>query len=482
MRPGGTGLNPNQPGLWNKPGGANKLPGNIGDNNRPGGIGNNRPGGIGYNRPGGIGNNRPGGIGDSRPGGIGNNIGNNVNIGNRPGGIGNNSGNRFGNNNININNSHNNIWNGGHNNYWNNGGGYGHYHGDWYHGSCNGNWYNRPAAWWGAGFISGAVVSSFMPYSWGYATYSNPYYVEPYPVGNTYVNYSQPIVMSAPPSDPPANPPADSDPLVPAPPTAEEQAAKMLGDARTAFYDQDYATALTQVDLAIQKSPSDPVLHEFRGLVLFATKKYDQAAPTIYAVLSAGPGWDWTTLVSLYPNVDVYTQQLRALEQYRKANPQSAQARFLLAYHYLTGGHSEAALTEFKEVVKLQPADQLSAQMVKTLTPPAEGELAPAPEDTAVATTPVTEDKLVGTWKATQPDSSIVELTVTSDKKFSWKFTQNKKPQEFTGTSTLADNLLILRPAEGPPLVGQVAMLADNKLNFRLDANNPGDQGLTFVR
>ena len=180
--------------------------------------------------------------------------------------------------------------------------------------------------------------------------------------------------------------------------------------------------------------------------------------------------------------MDTYTQQLRALEQYRKANPQSAQARFLLAYHDLTGGHSEAALTEFKEVVKLQPADQLSAQMVKTLTPPAEGEPVPTPEDTAVATTPVEAGKRMGAWKATPPDGTVVALTVTADNKFSWKFTQNKKPQEFTGTSTLADNLLILRPAEGPPLVGQVAMLADNKLNFRLDANNPGDQGLTFVK
>ena len=155
----------------------------------------------------------------------------------------------------------------------------------------------------------------------------------------------------------------------------------------------------------------------------------------------------------------------------------------MLAYHYLTGGHSEAALTEFKAVVKLQPTDQLSAQMVKTLTPPAaEGEPVPAPASTAVATTPVEADTLVGSWKAAQPDGSVVALTVSADNTFSWKFTQNKKPHEFTGTSTLADNLLILRPAEGPPLVGQVAMLADNKLNFRLDANNPGDPGLTFVR
>jgi hypothetical protein len=33
-------------------------------------------------------------------------------------------------------------------------------------------------------------------------------------------------------------------------------------------------------------------------------------------VLSVGPGWDWTTLIGLYPSIDVYTTQLRALEDF----------------------------------------------------------------------------------------------------------------------------------------------------------------------
>ena len=411
--------------------------------------------------------NKPGN--NNRTGGIGNNSGNNVNINNRGGNDFNNRGRNDFNNRMGM-------------GYGYNNGRYGYNHGNWYHGNYPYNrWYNRPAAWWGAGFIGGAVLSSYMPYSWGYSTYSNPYYVESYPVGSTTINYSQPIVSTAP-TDPPMDSSANSDPSIPTTSTAEDKASQMLTEARTAFYEEDYATALKKLDQAIQATPGDTVLHEFRGLILFATKKYDEAAPTIYAVLSAGPNWDWTTLISMYANVDIYTQQLRALEGYRRANPTSAQARFLLAYHYLTDGHDDAAREEFQEVVKLQPADQLSAQMVKMLTTPTEGESEPAPESSAVATTPVEASKLVGSWQATQPDGSLVTLTVTADNKFSWKFTQNKKPQEFTGTSTLADNLLILRPADGPPLVGQVAMLADNKLNFRLDANNPGDSGLTFVR
>ena len=69
---------------------------------------------------------------------------------------------------------------------------------------------------------------------------------------------------------------------------------------------------------------------------MFAQGKYKEAAAGLYSVLSVGPGWDWTTMCSLYPNVEVYTKQLRALEAAVKQNPQANDARFVLAYHYLT--------------------------------------------------------------------------------------------------------------------------------------------------
>ena len=134
-----------------------------------------------------------------------------------------------------------------------------------------------------------------------------------------------------------------------------------------AFMQGDYKTALAQVDQAIALVPNDTVLHEFRGLVLFALGRYKEAAAADYAVLSAGPGWDWTTLSGLYPNVDVYTQQLRTLEHYAKAHPAAAEARFLLAEHYLTCGYTDAAAAQFKEVVRLNPKDQLSSQLLRSI-------------------------------------------------------------------------------------------------------------------
>ena len=122
--------------------------------------------------------------------------------------------------------------------------------------------------------------------------------------------------------------------------------------------------------------PNDTTLHEFLALVLFAQGQYEQAAAPLYAVLSVGPGWDWTTLSGMYPDVATYTGQLRKLEAYITANPRSANARFVLAYEYLCEGHDENALAQLKQVVKLQPGDTLSAQLIARSQPP--GDTPPA--------------------------------------------------------------------------------------------------------
>ena len=247
----------------------------------------------------------------------------------------------------------------------------------------------------------------------------------------------------------------------------------------------DYASALAQVNQAIAILPNDPVLHEFRGLVLFATGQYQQAAGVIYAVLSAGPGWDWTTLSSLYPSVDIYTQQLRALEAYCKANPKSAEPRFLLAYEYLTCGSVDAAETELKQVVLLNPKDQLSAQLLSGLTAPA-GDAQPAAPATPPPVTPaapVTAAGLAGKWKASRPDGSSIALDLDKDSKYSWKYAQqDNKKQEFSGTYSVADNLLILNQDNNPAMVGQVTSQAGRSFNFKLVGASPSDPGLTFNR
>ncbi|MDB5337702.1 MAG: hypothetical protein JWN70_3321 [Planctomycetaceae bacterium] len=383
------------------------------------------------------------------------------------------------------------------------------YYGGWYHGNWHNNWdrpwYGRPIGWgygYGGAYMAGAMLTA--PWNWGYWGYSNPYYS--YSSGPAYLDYSQPVVSadtSGADADNTGDTPAQSvvagqndipgvavDQASP-----KDEAMQLFDTARVAFRSGDYAAALTQVEQALEKLPKDSVLQEFRALVLFAQQDYKGAAAPLYAVLSAGPGWDWTTLIHLYANIDVYTDQIRTLEEYRKAHPDSAEARFVLAYHYLTQGHGEAAAKELTKVVELNPRDTLSAQILKSLTPPAAGatddtpptpdsEVKPADSDVKPGDTkpakPLDLAKLVGNWTASRDDGSAFALSLTKDNKFKWKFTLNKKTQEYSGPYEVADNILILKQNDSPAMVFEVTPMGANSMNFKLAGGDPADPGLVF--
>jgi tetratricopeptide (TPR) repeat protein len=243
----------------------------------------------------------------------------------------------------------------------------------WYHGGWRG-WNYWPSFWggWGAGYGTGFALGemSDIGYVGPTIVYDNPYYV-PVPVGvpvapvviqesNTYVvppalDYSRPIQV---PSAQQVNQ-TDSD--------LATQSKQQMDLAVAAFKGGDYATAMRECDQAIELLPGDTNLHEFRALCQFARKKYKDAAGTLYAVLAAGPGWDWATLSSFYPNEEAYTRQLRALEGFARANPKDASAHFVLAYQYLVLNQPAAAIDQLAEVVKLQPNDKVSSGLLDAL-------------------------------------------------------------------------------------------------------------------
>ena len=385
------------------------------------------------------------------------------------------------------------------------------YYGNWYHGNWHNNWdrpwYGRPIGWgygwggYGGAFVAGAMLS---PWNWGYWGYSNPYYS--YSSGPAYLDYSQPIVSAdTTNADPNATDNAAAQTVVAGQtdipgvavdqPSPKDAAMQLFDTARVAFRSGDYEGALKQVEQALEKLPKDSVLQEFRALVLFAQQDYKGAAAPLYAVLSAGPGWDWTTLIHLYANIDVYTDQVRTLEEYRKVHPDSAEARFVLAYHYLTQGHGEAAAKELAKVVELNPRDALSAQILKSLTPPAAGdetpptpdsELKPADSDVKPGDTkpaqPIDQSKLIGNWTASRDDGSTFALTLTKDRKFTWKFTLNKKTQEYKGPYELADNVLILKQNDSPAMVFDLKPVGTDSFNFKLAGGDPADPGLVFSK
>jgi tetratricopeptide (TPR) repeat protein len=280
-------------------------------------------------------------------------------------------------------------------------------------------------------------------------------------------DYSQPIdTQSAP-------PPSD---------VADPAIAK-FDSARAAFATGDYAGALGLTDEALKVLPNDATLHEFRALVLFAVAKYDLAAGPLYAVLSVGPGWDWTTMAGLYPNIDVYTSQLRKLEAFITANPKSTSGRFVLAYHYLTQGNTDAAVGQLKEVVALAPQDTLSAQLVKQFSPPATTpDTAAAATAPQPATTPAKQGNLVGNWTAHPAGDTTIDLRIGDDETFTWKVTAKGKPRQLAGKWSLTNNLLTLaQEGDAGALVGRVSWQADDKWSFRVIGAGPEDQGLLFT-
>jgi tetratricopeptide (TPR) repeat protein len=82
------------------------------------------------------------------------------------------------------------------------------------------------------------------------------------------------------------------------------------------------------------------------------------------------PENEWANVVKnytqLYPNIQSYTDQLKALERARSAKPDDAAMRFLLGYHFGYLGYPKQAVAEFDKALDLQPKD-LGSQKLRDI-------------------------------------------------------------------------------------------------------------------
>jgi uncharacterized protein (TIGR03066 family) len=263
------------------------------------------------------------------------------------------------------------------------------------------------------------------------------------------------------------------------PPGVSADAVAKFDQARAAFLEGKYDEALKLTDAAVAQMPHDAVLHEFRSLVLFALKRYAESAAAIHAVLDVGPGWDWKTLSSLYPTVDVYTNQLRALETAADENPKAADLLFLLGYHYLTCGQPEPALNMFRRAAQLQPKDTVAAALVATLSP---RDAKPTAPSDAAAPTPVPADKVVGAWTAAGPGSASYSMNLGKDGKFTWAFSRGSRKQEAKGVYALEGNVLAMEPDTGGVMLAELTVKGQDSLHFKMVGGAKDDAGLDFRR
>lgn len=384
-----------------------------------------------------------------------------------------------------------------------------------------GSWTNVGWGWggwgWGGGFVGGLGwglgsglgwgLSSWVfgapCFSWGYANYVNPYFVPGVvPWGSSVTvlaldpvvsaigmtggdqvvfDYSQPIGVQA--------------QAAPAEPAADQEALAVFERARSAFKAGEYEQALRLTDQALRRLPTDATLHEFRALTLFALGRYAEAAGVLHAVLAVGPGWDWPTLIGLYSGIATYTEQVRALEAYRDAHREESAPRFVLAYHYLTQGHKDATIAELREVVRLQPNDALSAQLLESLDarPPAEIVIDANPPEARAAAQP--EPRLEapaqavrgfvprGTWVARPNADTTVTLSLSETDTFTWTVERKgQEPSKIEGSATVGNEILTLASDQSGALVGQMTNASDQEFTFRLLGSPAADPGLRFER
>ena len=381
------------------------------------------------------------------------------------------------------------------------------WHNNWYNGCWSGSWCNNwyvPLATGLTGWAIGASTSN-----WGYSySYSNPYYVQS---AQPAYNYSQPIVIYSDSSSAAASsaaPATDSQPAgqAAAQPaaqlsSAEQTAAKDFERALQVFKEGDYTQALVGVESALRLVPKDPIFHEFRALSLFALGEYQSAAAVLNSLLATAPGMDWTSMSSLYDDVDDYTKQLRRLEDHIRQKPDDAAANFVAAYHYLVLDDKDAAIDALKTVVKVQPKDLTASRLLATLEPPAPpksavaeklpagksesgnvvgekeaGEKNESPEEIDAPTT-----NLVGSWIA-KNDQTSIELTVTDEMNFVWKASMNGQNSELQGKLETTENSLAFETEKQGNLVGQAVSQGPDKFQFILLGAPVGDEGLTFER
>lgn len=360
--------------------------------------------------------------------------------------------------------------------------GYAGYAGPAGHWSRNwGAWYNGYAPAWGYGrwdylWDSYPVAMAFGATMWGISAvnwafgvsgYYNPYCDSAVYVDNQQVvSYTEPVVgdpayeIQTPTTEDATDDPVSTDSASPDPLT------QTFDEARQAFFGGTYDTALRITDQTLVKAPRDAAINEFRSLCLFALGQYRESAATIHAVLAAGPGWDWTTMISLYSDNEAYTKQLRNLEAYVRANPQSADAQFLLAYHYLTAGYKDEAVAMLKSVTQLEPKDDLAAQLVKMYSPVSE-------ESKQAADAPVPDlekpaypmEKLYGDWTA-MSNGGEFSLHLGDNDEFAWKFTRDGQPQSVSGAYIVRGNNLVMQPDTGGTMLSTITLEADQTLGF----------------
>lgn len=184
---------------------------------------------------------------------------------------------------------------------------------------------------------------------------------------------------------------------------------------------------------------------------------------------------------SLYPSVDIYTSQLRTLEEYRNGHPDESAPRFVLAYHYVTTGYDEAAASQLEKVVSLNPKDELSRNLLLSLDPEAD---VPKPEvvEPPKPEVRIQKAQLVGQWTAQRGgDQFVMDLQENGD--FTWTYKPSKGDEsKVTGVWAVdEESVIALDMGDDNVMLAQLNLTGGN-LGFYMLGDTKGAEPLKFKK
>jgi len=132
-----------------------------------------------------------------------------------------------------------------------------------------------------------------------------------------------------------------------------------VAEARQALKQRQFDLAVRMIDQALQRSPNSSDLLQLKSLVLMLHGDFTSAAAFAHAGLSSGVLLNRPALLALVPTEAEYAQRLQMLQSKVRTSPDNADFQFLLAYHLLSAGDTQAGRTALLAARDRLPNDQL---------------------------------------------------------------------------------------------------------------------------
>jgi DICT domain-containing protein len=170
------------------------------------------------------------------------------------------------------------------------------------------------------------------------------------------------------------------------------------------------------------------------------------------------------------------------LEAYRKSHTDDPSPRFLLAYHYLTAGHKDAAISQLQNLVQMTPNDPLAKQLLLELDPDADVPDPPKEQLPPKPSVKVEASQLYGTWTAERGDGQFA-MALKENGDFEWKYTEAGQSQEVTGVwSVDEEGVLAMEMNDGGTMLAQLNPTSADKLDFYMVGDTQNAEPLHFSK